>query len=138
MASCYGGAGAGAEVFTGLAGRELVQHILPISWQLDRWAGGNIVPGAGVGIVSSVSLSSFTVTLGTETFTEEDCRLEIDFFSSEAERVEAMRLMNLEIEAGTSWPFEETFPTLAAFSHYFMSHAAFVARVTNWADKSAR
>ena len=94
--------------------------------------------GAGVGIVSSVSHSSFTVTLGTETFTEEDCRLEIDFFSSEAERVEAMRLMNLEIEAGTSWPFEETFPTLAAFSQYFMSHAAFVARVTNWADKSAR
>ena len=69
---------------------------------------------------------------------ESNCQLEIDFFGSREEKEEAMKLMNLEIEAGTSWPFEETFPTLAAFSHYFMSHAAFVARVTNWADKSAR
>ena len=63
---------------------------------------------------------------------ESDCQLEIDFFCSQAERQEAMNLMNLEIEWGLSWPFEEVFPDFASFSKYFMSHSAFVVRVRNY------
>ena len=62
----------------------------------------------------------------------ESCELEIDFFSSQEEREEARILMNLEIESGLSWPFEEVFPDFSSFSKYFLSHSAFVVRVRNF------
>ena len=43
-----------------------------------------------------------------------------------------MKLMNLEIESGLSWPFEEVFPDFDSFSKYFLSHAAFVVRVRGY------
>lgn len=43
-----------------------------------------------------------------------------------------MKLMNLEIEWGLSWPFEEVFPDFESFSKYFLSHAAFVVRVRGY------
>ena len=69
-------------------------------------------------------------------FVEENCDLEIQYFSTHEERLVAMEMMNLEIESGLSWPFEEEFPDFASFSRYFMSHSAFVARVKNFKEKS--
>ena len=43
-----------------------------------------------------------------------------------------------EIETGLSWPFEEEFIDYASFSQYFMSHSAFVVRVANYQNKSAK
>ena len=63
---------------------------------------------------------------------ESNCELEIDFFSSHEEREEARILMNLEIESGLSWPFEEIFPDFSSFSRYFLSHSAFLVRVRNY------
>ena len=63
---------------------------------------------------------------------ESNCELEIDFFCSQEEREEARILMNLEIESGLSWPFEEVFPDFSTFSKYFLSHSAFVVRVRNY------
>ena len=67
---------------------------------------------------------------------ETDCQLEINLFETQEERLEAMRMMNVEIESGLSWPFEEEFKDFVSFSRYFMSHAAFVARVRNVDEKS--
>ena len=63
---------------------------------------------------------------------ESNCELEIDFFSTQEEREEARILMNLEIESGLSWPFEEVFPDFSSFSKYFLSHSAFLVRVRNY------
>ena len=67
---------------------------------------------------------------------ESNCELEIDFFSSQEEREEARILMNLEIESGLSWPFEEVFPDFSSFSKYFLSHSAFLVRVRNYKVKN--
>ena len=67
---------------------------------------------------------------------ESNCELEIDFFSSQEEREEAKILMNLEIESGLSWPFEEVFPDFSSFSKYFLSHSAFLVRVRNYKVKN--
>ena len=69
---------------------------------------------------------------------ESNCELEIDFFSSQEEREEARILMNLEIESGLSWPFEEVFPDFSSFSKYFLSHSAFLVRVRNYKVKDCQ
>jgi len=113
MASCYGDVDS-AKACDGLLGQELVQHILPITWEINR----------------------FSVKHDNGEFIEEDCQIRIDFFKTEDERREAMNLMNFEIESGLSWPFDEQFSTYTSFSKYFMSHSAFVARVFNYKEKS--
>ena len=44
----------------------------------------------------------FTVKHDTGEFIEEDCHIKIDYFKTDDERKEAMRLMNSEIESGKS------------------------------------
>ena len=44
----------------------------------------------------------FTVKHDTGEFIEEDCHVKIDYFKTDDERKEAMRLMNSEIESGKS------------------------------------
>ena len=78
------------------------------------------------------------MTTSTSEFVEENCELEIKYFSTHEERLVAMEMMNLEIESGLSWPFEEEFTDFASFSRYFLSHSAFVASVKNFQEKSAQ
>lgn len=90
-----------------------------------------------MGLSSSEKIIIFSlkfVEKNTELW-ESNCELEIDFFSSQEEREEARILMNLEIESGLSWPFEEVFPDFSSFSKYFLSHSAFLVRVRNYKVK---
>ena len=40
----------------------------------------------------------------------ENCLVSLDYFRTWEEREEARHLMNTEIEAGMSWPFDKRFP----------------------------
>ena len=69
---------------------------------------------------------------------EENCVLEIDFFRTQEERMEGMKLMNAEIEGGQSWPFDVEFEDFKSFSQYFLSHDAFVVKVKNFHEMTDR
>ena len=66
---------------------------------------------------------------------EEPCSVVLDFFRSEEEREQGRKLMNAEIGAGLSWPFDAKFENQEAFSQYFLSHSAFLLRVTDFEDR---
>ena len=66
---------------------------------------------------------------------EEPCSVVLDFFRSEEEREQGRELMNAEIGAGLSWPFDAKFENQEVFSQYFLSHSAFLLRVTDFDDR---
>ena len=105
MASCYGGGSTG-QCF-GLAGEDQ----LSLPW---RWTG-----------------TSIKVVDGNE----EPCNVVLDFFRSHEEREQGRELMNREIEAGLSWPFDAIFESQETFSRYFLSHSAFLLRVVDYEDR---
>jgi len=106
MASCYGGGRTG-QCF-GLGGEEKLS--LPWKW-----------PGTSIKVADGK---------------EEPCNVVLDFFRSHDEREQGRELMNAEISAGLSWPFDAKFESQEAFSQYFLSHSAFLLRVTNFDDRS--
>ena len=105
MASCYGGGSTG-QCF-GLAGEDQ----LSLPW---RWTGTSIKVVGG---------------------NEEPCNVVLDFFRSHEEREQGRELMNREIEAGLSWPFDAVFESQETFSRYFLSHSAFLLRVVDYEDR---
>jgi len=66
---------------------------------------------------------------------EEPCSVVLDFFRSDDEREQGRELMNAEIGAGLSWPFDVKFENQETFSQYFLSHSAFLLRVTDFEDR---
>ena len=66
---------------------------------------------------------------------EEPCNVVLDFFRSHEEREQGRELMNREIEAGLSWPFDAIFESQETFSRYFLSHSAFLLRVVDYQDR---
>ena len=118
MASCYGEGGNGKAEFGGMVGENMVNHILPLKWELPNM--------------------TLTSSGQVDTIVENNCDLEIDFFRSQEEKEAAWHLMNIEIQMGQSWPFEEEFKDFASFSRYFLSHSAFVVRVRNLSEKSQK
>ena len=140
MASCYGEGKFDADC-DGLKDRERLSHLLPIRWESKRWTQLHKSNYSNLSTViyyqhQQLQIFSFKFLQneGEESseLVETDCKLEIDFFSSQEEREEAWELMNLEIQWGLSWPFQEIFPDFASFSKYFLSHSAFVVRVRNF------
>ena len=133
MASCYGDGNVGDKVCLGLLGEDKIQHIVPYEWSVEKWENMKNYPFMST--LTNCFRFKFKNDKGVSM--EEKVWLEIDFFSSDEERLEGMQLMNNEIESGLSWPFEHIFCDYVSFSQYFMSHSAFMVKIVNIEDLSA-
>jgi GNAT superfamily N-acetyltransferase len=54
--------------------------------------------------------------------------VEVGPFENEIEWQKGMNLMNIIIQEGRAWPFEDKFTTIESYRGYFLSHTAFVVR----------
>jgi hypothetical protein len=66
-------------------------------------------------------------------------RVEVDYFREEEDEwCVGMKLMNLIIREGRSWPFEDEFKSVDEWRGYFLSHTAFVVRALDNGMDTAR
>ena len=66
-------------------------------------------------------------------------RVEVDYFREEEDEwFVGMKLMNLIIREGRSWPFEDEFKSVDEWRGYFLSHTAFVVRALDNGMDAAR